>query len=183
LDSYRSVVDQLLAEDVWNAVVIWRELQSRGYTGGVSILRDYIRPKRTLRVGRATVRFETEPGRQLQTDWATRRTLIAGKPTDAHIIVNTLSYSRRFHFWGTPVEDAEHTYEGLIRSLEWFGGVPDEVLIYNQKAAVLVHRRRGAVEFHPRFLDLAGHYGFTPRACRPARGLAPVWWTPYHWSR
>jgi hypothetical protein len=34
--------------------------------------------------------------------------------------------------------------------------VPDEVLIDNQKAAVLVHRRRGAVEFHPRFLDLAG---------------------------
>lgn len=28
---------------------------------------------------------------------------------------------------------------------------------------------RGAVQFHPRFLDLAGHYGFRPRACRPAR--------------
>jgi transposase len=40
------------------------ELQARGYTGGVSILRDYVRPKRALRAGsRATVRFETEPGR------------------------------------------------------------------------------------------------------------------------
>jgi len=169
LDPYRAMVDQLLAEDVWNAVVIWRELQARGYPGGLSILRDYIRPKRALRVGRATVRFETEPGRQLQTDWATQRTFLAGAPTDVHVIVNTLSYSRRFHFWGAPTEDAEHTYEGLIRSFEWFGGVPQEVLVDNQKAAVIAHRRGGVVEFHPRFLDLAGQYGFTPRACRPAR--------------
>jgi hypothetical protein len=27
----------------------------------------------------------------------------------------------------------------------------------------------GDGQFHPRFLDLAGHYGFRPRACRPAR--------------
>jgi transposase len=39
-----------------------------------------------------------------------------------HFIVNTLGYSRRFHFWCTDCEDAEHTYEGLIRSFEYFGG-------------------------------------------------------------
>jgi transposase len=68
LDPYRPIIDGLLAEGVWNAVVIWRELQARGYAGGVSILRDYLHPKRPLRPGRATVRFETEPGRQVQTD-------------------------------------------------------------------------------------------------------------------
>ena len=50
-------------------MVLLRELQAKGYTGGISILRDYVRPKRALRPSRATVRFETEPGRQLQTDW------------------------------------------------------------------------------------------------------------------
>jgi transposase len=98
LDPYRPAVDQLLAEGVWNAVVIWRELQAKGYAGGVSILRDYLRPKRGLRPGRATVRFETEPGRQLQSDWATHRTVIAGRETVVHFVVNTLSFSRRFHF-------------------------------------------------------------------------------------
>ncbi|MFQ6046819.1 MAG: helix-turn-helix domain-containing protein, partial [Gemmatimonadales bacterium] len=62
LDPYRPVVDQLLSEDVWNAVVIYRELQRRGYSGKLSILRDYIRPKRAVRAQRATVRFETPPG-------------------------------------------------------------------------------------------------------------------------
>ena len=31
-------------------------------------MRDYIRPKRPLRKAEGTVRFETEPGRQLQSD-------------------------------------------------------------------------------------------------------------------
>jgi transposase len=93
LDPYRPAVDQLLTEGVWNAVVIWRELQAKGYSGGVSILRDYMRPKRALRPSRATVRFETEPGRQLQTDWATQRTGIAGHEVDVHFLVSTLSYS------------------------------------------------------------------------------------------
>ncbi|MDF0652534.1 MAG: hypothetical protein P0121_13810, partial [Nitrospira sp.] len=41
---------------------------------------------------------------------------------------------------------------------EWFGGVPEEVLVDNQKAAVLEHPRGGPARFHPRFVDLAGHY-------------------------
>ena len=157
LDPYRADIDRLLSEDVWNAVVIFRELQGKGYTGRLSILRDYIRPKRALRVRRATVRFETAPGHQLQSDWAEQRTQIAGAETTVHFIVNTLGFSRRFHFWCTDREDAEHTYDGLIRSFEWFGGVPKEVLVDNQKAAVLAHLRGGPARFHPRFVDLAGH--------------------------
>ena len=168
LDPHRPHVDQLLAEGVWNAQVIFRELQARGYTGKLSILRDYIRPKRALRPGRVTVRFETEPGRQLQSDWAEIRTMVGGIATEVHFCVNTLGYSRRFHFWCTDREDGEHTYEGLIRSFEWFGGVSAEVLVDNQKCAVLEHRADGP-RFNARFLDLAGHYGFTPRACKPAR--------------
>lgn len=169
LDPYRADIDRLCADGVWNAVVIFRELQAKGYTGQLSILRDYIRPKRARRVRRATVRFETAPGRQLQSDWAEHRTRIAGVETVVHFIVNTLGFSRRFHFWCTNREDAEHTYEGLIRSFEWFGGGPEEVLVDNQKAAVLEHPVGGPARFHPRFVDLAGHYGFVPRACRPAR--------------
>jgi hypothetical protein len=65
--------------------------------------------------------------------------------------------------------DAEHTYEGLIRAFEHFGGVTREVLVDNQKALVTAHRIGEQVRFHERFLDLAGHYGFRPRACRPYR--------------
>jgi transposase len=168
LDPYKSTVDRLLSEGVWNAVVILREVQAEGYTGGKTILRDYIAPKRALRAGRQTVRFETRPGQQLQSDWGETRTLIGGVETKVCFIVNQLGYSRRFHFWCTDSLDAEHTYEGLILSLEYFSGVPEEVLVDNQKSTVLEHPASGA-QFNQRFADLAGHYGFTPRACRPYR--------------
>jgi transposase len=169
LDRYKPVIDRLLAAGVWNAAVILREIEEQGYTGQASILRDYIRPKRPLRQARATVRFETAPGEQLQNDWAKYRTLLAGREQEVHFAVNTLGYSRRFHFVAMACEDAEHTYESLIQSFEYFGGVTGEVLVDNQKAEVISHRIGAAVEYNPRFLELAAHYGFQPRACRPRR--------------
>ena len=79
LDPYRAQVDQLLAEGVWNARGdLPGAAGAAATTAKLSILRDYIRPKRALRPSRATVRFETEPGRQLQSDWGRIRTVIGG---------------------------------------------------------------------------------------------------------
>jgi transposase len=169
LGPYLAAVDRLLSEGVWNAVVIHRIVEEQGYRGGISQLKRYIHPKRALRPSRATVRFETEPGRQLQSDWGTIEVPIGGNVRAVHFIVNTLGYSRRMHVWGTDSEDAEHTYEGLVRAFEYFPGVPREVLVDNQKCAVLSHRAGEAPRFNARFLDLAHHYGFEPKACRPAR--------------
>jgi transposase len=150
-------------------MVVWREIQAEGYAGKLTILREYIQPKRVLRLSRETVRFETAAGQQLQNDWGEVLIEIAGQPLKVHFSVNTLGYSRRFHFWCTGCEDAEHTYEGLVRSLEYFGGVTEEVLVDNQKSTVLEHPASGKPSFNERFIDLAGHYGFTPRACKPYR--------------
>ena len=169
LDPYKVKVDKLLGEGVWNSMVIWREIQALGYEGGRTMLRLYIQPKRVLRPGRATVRFETEPGKQLQSDWGEVVVEIAGVRRKVHFIVNELGYSRRFHFWCTESEDAEHTYEGIIRSFEYLGGVTMEVLVDNQKSAVLQASNTGQPRFNERFVDLAKQYGFTPRACRPYR--------------
>ncbi len=169
LDAFKPMVDELLKDDVWNAVVVFRKIQEAGYRGGISILRDYIGPKRPVQRSRATVRFETLPGRQLQNDWAEQPTEVGGRPCKVGLNVSVLGYSRRFYFWATDRMDAEHTYEGLIRAFEHFGGVPQEVLVDNQKAMVIQHRVGAAVRFNERFLDMAAHYGFSPRACRPYR--------------
>jgi transposase len=169
LDSYKPRIDELVDEGVWNAQVILREIQALGYPGGITVLKNYIHPKRVMRSSRATVRFETPPGRQLQSDWGEIVRPIAGVETTIHFIVNTLSYSRRFHFWATDSENAEHTYEGLLRSFEYLGGVSEEVLVDNQKVAVLEHRPRKRPHFNQSFLDLAGHYGSSPRATQPNR--------------
>src|SRR5579862_7718731 len=65
LDPYKAQIDGLLKEDVWNAIVVLREIQAAGYRGGITILREYMTPKRAMRKSKATVRFETPPGQQL----------------------------------------------------------------------------------------------------------------------
>ena len=169
LDPFKPFIDGLLAEGVWNGVVVFRELQARGYTGGTTIVREYIHPKRPMRQGRSTVRFETEPAHQMQNDWGEIETVVSGERVKVCFNVNTLGYSRRFHFWCCPSKDSEHTYEGMIRAFEHFGGVPREVLVDNQKATVISHRIGQRVRFNERFVDFADHYGFHPRACRPYR--------------
>ena len=169
LDAFTPQIDALLAAGVWNAVVVLREIQAQGYTGSYTTLKDYIRPKRALRASRATVRFETAPGRQAQLDWGEILTVIAGVQTKAYFSAVTLGYARRLHAWAFDRLDAEHLYESVVRACSYFGGTTAELLIDNPKALVLQHRVGEAVVFNERFLDLCAHYGLRPRACRPYR--------------
>lgn len=169
LDSYKPTIDAMLANNIWNGVVIFAELKSKGYTGGITILRDYIKPKRVMRLSKATVRYETEPGQQLQHDWGELMVNVGGELRKVYVSVNTLGYSRRFYVWAAYSNDAEHTYESLVRSFNWFGGVSTQVLVDNQKAAVLKHPCNGKVKFNEGFLMLAHHYQFQPKACKPYR--------------
>ena len=169
LEPYKPFVDHRLGQQVWNAEVIFQEIKEKGYTGGRAMLRRYIQPKRPLRESKKTVRFETAPGQQLQHDWGECDVHIADKPCHISFAVNTLGYSRRFHVFAAPCQDAEHTYESLVQSFRYFGGSVKEVLVDNQKAAVLRHTPSQRPVFNPGFLQLAQHYGFTPHACKPYR--------------
>ena len=168
LDPYKLRIDEMLAEGIWNAEVIYRDIRQAGYAGGRSILRDYIRPKRKLRPNGGTVRYETPPGHQLQHDWAERFVTIAGERRKVCLAVQVLGYSRAVHVAAMPRADAEHTYEAIAQAFEAFGGVPATVLVDNQKSAVL-DWRGGKPRFNPRFREMGRHYGFSPKACRPKR--------------
>lgn len=119
---------------------------------------------------KATLRFETPPGRQLQIDFGETRVPIAGEPTRAHLFVATLGYSRR-----TYVKVFEHQrqaawFAGLEGAFGHFGGVTDEVLVDNPKPLVVRHdAATREVEFNERFLAFAAHWKFRPRACAPYR--------------
>ena len=46
LEPFRAYLDERLAAGVWNAVVLLAELKERGYAGGYTVLKDYLRPLR-----------------------------------------------------------------------------------------------------------------------------------------
>jgi hypothetical protein len=93
-----------------------------------------------------------------------------------------LGYTRRFHFWCGDSLDAEHTYDGLILSLEYFGDVSEEVLVDNQNSTVLEHPASGA-HFNQRFSDWLGtmgsrHTPADPTEREPKARMNAWWATP-----
>jgi len=58
----------MLEDGVTNSQVLLRELRRMGYTGGRTILKDFMKPLRPPRPTPATMRFETGPGEQAQVD-------------------------------------------------------------------------------------------------------------------
>ena len=120
LAPFHAQIDRWLQDDIWNASVIFRKLQAIGYTGGYTMVRLYIQPKRALRP-KGTVRYETPPGEQLQHDWGETRLSIGGCWQKVYLSVNVLGCSRADHVVAMPSLDAEHTYESLIQSFEYTG--------------------------------------------------------------
>lgn len=95
-------------------------------------------PKRKMRPGKKMVRFETQPGYQLQHDWGEVEADVVGERCKINFAVNTLSYSRRLHVFAAPWQDTEHTNESLVRAFRYFGGSVRTVLVDNQEDALLL---------------------------------------------
>lgn len=62
LDRYEPYLEERLQAGVWNARLLLRELRGRGYSGGYTILTDWLRPQRQMGQAVAVRRFETPPG-------------------------------------------------------------------------------------------------------------------------
>ena len=119
---------------------------------------------------RATLRFETPAGKQLQIDFGERRVPVGGEAVRVYVFVATLGYSRRPYVRAFRHERQTAWFDGLEGAFRHFNGVPQEVLLDNARA--LVDRHDAAtrvVQFNERFEAFARHWGFRPRACAPYR--------------
>ena len=127
--------------------------------------------RRELRAeARATLRFETPPGRQLQIDFGEVRVWIGIERVRLYLFVATLGYSRRCYVRCFRHERQSAWFDGIEGAFEHFGGVPEEVLLDNARALVDHHdAATGEVRFNARFLAFARYWGFRPRACKPYR--------------
>ncbi|MEQ9153458.1 MAG: IS21 family transposase [Parvibaculum sp.] len=119
---------------------------------------------------RATVRFETPPGHQLQIDFGETRVWIGDERPRVHLFVATLGYSRRLHVRASLRERQADWFAGMEDAFLLFGGVPVEVLLDNARALVEHHdASTREVRFNAKLHAFARYWGFRPRACAPYR--------------
>lgn len=156
-----------------NADVIRQELaQEKNIHVSLRTVERTVAPLRRELVAeaRATVRFETPPGEQLQIDFGERRVEVDGIATKVFFFVATLGYSRRLHVRAFGHEKQESWFSGMESAFLAFGGIPREVLLDNARALVLHHDPSSReVVLHPRLHAFAKHWGFRIRACAPYR--------------
>jgi transposase len=158
-----------------NADVVRQDLASEH--GMVVSLRTVERAVSSLRQAlraeaRATLRFETPPGKQLQIDFGETRVPIAGETIRLYLylFVATLGYSRRCFVRAYRHERQSAWLDGIEGAFRHFGGVAQEVLFDNARALVDHHNAATReVRFNERLHAFARYWGFRPRACAPYR--------------
>jgi transposase len=168
LDPYKQVIQDLLAEDAYQATWLFERIQGLGYPGGYDIVRHYVQGIKKQQSRLAYIRFETEPGRQAQMDWGDFQVREADgqKTSNVYLFVLLLGYSRAMYAEFVLRCTLEAFMDSHIRAFQYLGGVPGEILYDNMKNVVTRRSGRRA-EFNGEFLHFAHHYQFQPVACPP----------------
>jgi transposase len=170
LEAFKPYLKDRLQAGVWNAQLLLRELRERNYSGGYTILTDWLRPQRKEALSVAVRRFETPPGKEAQVDWGHLGSL--SEQGAEHMLWGftiKLGYSRRMmaeaatdQKLGTLLRMHESAFQ------EW-GAVPEEILYDRMRTIWTGTDDRGEIVWNAVFLDLARYWGLTPRLCRPYR--------------
>jgi transposase len=145
-------------------------IKQRGYAGSVWPLRRYLRRIRPGARHEAFFRLSTLPAEQAQVDWGCFGWITIGNTRRAlSCFVMVLSWSRAIYARFVLDQTLESFLRCHIAAFESFGGTP-RVLLYDNLKAVVLERIGDVIRFHPRLLELAGHYHFAPRPVARARG-------------
>lgn len=171
LDPHQVWLKERWKAGVRNGDVFRQELAARGLTVSLRTVERALRPFRREQVvaDKATLRFETPAGKQMQVDFGEKWLAIGKVPQKRFVFVATLGHSRReYAEIGFGLRQRDWIL-GIEHAFRHFGGVPEELLVDNAKPLVLSHPRSGKVEYHPEFLAFCQHWGVRPRACQPYR--------------
>lgn len=170
LDPYRPMIKELIESypDITGVRLVELLIEAE-FTGGSTIVTDYLRKIRPRPKKEPVVRFETEPGQQGQMDWSpyTLNFTHTGKQKVV-CFSYILGFSRRQYIDFT----TDRKFFTLIRrhqdAFAHFDGVCKTCLYDNEKTVVL-RWEAGQPVYNPSFVAFITHYHCRPIACLPGR--------------
>ena len=165
LDPFKGRIARWLARHPYTTAQIFLRLREVGYTGGITIVKDYVRHIRPRRAP-AFLRLTFAPGECAQVDWGQYRSIQVGNTRRRlSFFVMVLCHSRMLYVEFTVSETMEHFLACHANALAFFGGVPAKVMVDNLKSAVLKRVVGQVPILNPRYKDLADHFGFAIAPC------------------
>lgn len=160
VDPYLEFVrDTLHQHPRLRATRVFHMIRDRGYDGSVVQLRRAVARLRPP-TREAFLRLHALPAEEAQVDWAHFGKVAVGRARrNLSCFVMTLSYSRALYLEFFFDQTLENFLRGHVRAFESFSGQPRVILYDNLRSAVL-ERRGEHIHFHPRLMELCGHYHF-----------------------
>lgn len=159
-------------KDRRTALILFKEILDEGYTGGYSIVCDFIRKWRNQggQSKSAYVPLRFGLGEAFQFDWSEEWLVIGGIHRKVLAAHTKLCASRAFMLSGYPSQSHEMLFEAHTRAFTAFGGVPKRGIYDNMKTAVdKVSKGNGRV-VNTRFFAMTAHYLFDADFCNVASG-------------
>ncbi|MBV6434743.1 MAG: hypothetical protein IANPNBLG_05027 [Bryobacteraceae bacterium] len=169
-DPYLGFVRQILEQHPrLRATRIHAMLRDRGYTGSIVQLRRAVARLRPNKQ-EPLLQLHTLAGEQAQVDWAHFGHVMVGRARRAlSCFVMTLSYSRALYLEFFFDQTMENFLRGHVHGFDAWGGQP-RVILYDNLKSVVLERRGDQIHFHPRLIELSGHYHFAARPCQVRAG-------------
>lgn len=167
LDPYLSFINELLDEypDI-KAPVVLREISARGFDSEITIVRNYLREQRRLATHKTPyIRFESDPGEQMQVDWGHFNIIVYGETKrKLYALVVIEAHSRMLHVTFTHSQKQEVLHQCLLNAFAFFGGTPKELVVDNMITAV-IERSGRVIRFNDAFLNFMMKLHINPVAC------------------
>jgi transposase len=168
LDPYKGQIRRWVHEDrLLNCVVMLERLRPLGYTGGITVLKDFVHDLRPPRAGHHPIRrYETKPGEQMQIDWGEFLYEHEGRQRKVYGFGAILSYSRMRFIVFTKRCDTSTLIRCVMAACDYLGGLPHAILADRMKS-VLVGMDGNMPQWNSQFADFLSAIGVVPRVCKP----------------
>ncbi len=176
LDAHAGFIDEILKQNLeaprkqrHTIQRIFERLRDeRGFGGGYTTVRDYVRPRRLL-LKEAFVPLAHAPG-HAQADFGEAWAVLGGVRLKVHFLVVALPHSDAIFVKAYLAETAEAFCDGHVAAFDFLGGVPLSILYDNTRLAVAKILGDGTRRRSTMFAALQSHYLFEDRYGRPGKG-------------
>ena len=159
LDPFKARINYLVQDKQLNGVRVLDDISESGYTGGYSILKDYIRLVRPKGIKIPRPPIDHAPGDEGQMDWSPHKVYIGGRQNIVHTGSIVLCYSDYVfmrHFTNETLDSVIILHEQAFAEID---AVP-HVMTYDNMTTVGRHTGPGEVWINPVFKRFAQEYGF-----------------------
>jgi transposase len=170
LDPFKGQIVRMIETYPYSAAQIFQRLKEDNFDGGYTIVKDYVRKVRPPKI-KAFLKLSFAPGECAQVDWGSYGSVtVADTTRRLSFFVMVLCYSRMMYVEFTVSQTMEHFLGCHQNAFDWFGAVPEKIMVDNLKSAVLRRIVGKDPIFNPKYLDFANHYGFTIVPCAVGKG-------------